>query len=83
VIEILVVRDPDGPNDVTVWLDGVDVTRDAYIVEVDAGAGWVFDEWMEAALTAAADAKSRAARDAIRAAFASPPGPEYIDMRRR
>lgn len=79
MIEVLVVRDPDMADEVTVWVDGIDVTLEAAIVQVDPGAGWDYEDWTAAAAGAVAMVASPAAREAIAAAYADPPGKSYID----
>lgn len=47
-VEVLIVRDPDGPVDVTLFLDGVEVSAsDISCEQVDAGAGWQIEDWRE------------------------------------
>jgi hypothetical protein len=79
MIEILVVRDPDMADEVTVWRDGDDITDECAVIVVDAGAGWVFGDWRESADSALAAVDSAAARAAVEAAYADPPGQAYID----
>lgn len=79
MIEVLVVRDPDMADQVTVWSNGVNVTAEIVIVQVDPGAGWDYEAWTEAGSNAIDMATSPAARAAIVAAYADPPGKAYID----
>lgn len=46
-VEVLVDRDPDNYTDVTVFVDGVDVTATADILTVDPGAGSTTSQWAE------------------------------------
>lgn len=79
-IEILVVRDPDSENDVRVWVDGRPAGHpDVVIIEVDAGAGWDYTDWVESAAEASKLARSEAFRWAVDSAYADPPGRRYID----
>ena len=82
MIEILVVRDPDSSDDITVWLDGQEVAwdnPDFKIVCVDAGAGWALDDWEQAEIDALATMQTDEARHAVEVAFFDPPGKEYIE----
>lgn len=70
-IEILHGRDPDSSCDLTVWIDGVDVTnRDDVIVDVedvDPGRGYEAEDWAESAEWAATRPERS---DAFKAALA-------------
>lgn len=80
MIEILVVRDPDMADEVTVWVDGVERTEDVIEIHVDAGAGYDFADWRENADGWARDERlSEACREAVVEAFLDPPGQRYID----
>lgn len=79
--EVLVVRDPDGPNDVDVAVLG-SPTQDEQVrvYSVDAGAGWEWVNWVEhrnACLQQASDG----IQGPLRAAFAAPPGGKYVEGR--
>ena len=81
MIEILVVRDPDSENDITVWIDGVEQDwRDGInIVQVDAGAGYTFEDWRETAdAWERDDSISDDFRRAVKEAYLDPPGRQYI-----
>lgn len=47
-VEVLVVRDPDGPTAVTVFVDGK--VADAPIFDVDPGRGWTAAQWDDLAV---------------------------------
>lgn len=81
MIEILIVRNPDSANDVQVFRDGVDVTNDndVYIVEVDPGAGWTYEDWQESAKAAFEGGTWPKFRTAVMDAYCDPPGKQYID----
>jgi hypothetical protein len=60
-LDIVVYRDPDGPNSIDIYLDGKpiesssvapgsepgDAPVDINVVDVDPGRGWLLDEWNE------------------------------------
>lgn len=79
--EVLVTRDPDGPNDVDVAVLGHRVHRgQVRAFSVDAGAGWEWPDWVEHrddCLTRASDGL----QEPLRAALASPPGGKYVQGR--
>lgn len=80
MIEILVIRDPDMADEVTVWVDGVERTADVIEIHVDAGAGYDFEDWRANADAWDRDPRlSDAARQAAAEAFVDPPGWTYID----
>lgn len=80
MIEILVVRDPDMADDITVWVDGRPATHEAHIAYVDAGAGYEYEDWRDNADWVLRNGPwSHAAFQAIEAAFEDPPGKDYID----
>ena len=78
-IEILVVRDPDGPAQLQVFVDGVETSDYAEEV-VDAGAGHMLSEWVRhtASLTVDEDL-TPAFRTAAVIARMDPPGSNYIE----
>lgn len=79
-VEILLVRDPDGGTDLTVWIDGVRAGDEDYLeFVVDAGRGYTWDDWVEQATYDAAQAGSAEVKAAVLAAYADPPGLQYID----
>ena len=75
-VEVIVVRDPDASDDVSVLLDGYPAPE-ASVVCIDAGAGWDVADWEAARDEALAGASPAAAR-LIAAAFNNPPGARYI-----
>lgn len=81
LVDLLVVRDPDGPTTVTVALAGVLADplglRETH---VDAGAGWEWEGWTEYRDTAVANVRPPL-RDHLLAAFGNPPGGRYIEGR--
>ncbi|GHG09932.1 hypothetical protein [Streptomyces hydrogenans] len=52
-IDVVVDRDPDGPNNVTVYVAG-ELYSGAHVHHIDPGAGGADDEWF-ATVTAHAD----------------------------
>ncbi|MFF0818630.1 hypothetical protein ACFYVR_26305 [Rhodococcus sp. NPDC003318] len=77
-VETIVVRDPDGGTDVSVFVDGAEVETTEYVV--DAGAGHDWQSWREqrdGCLVAA----SQGARAALVEAFTDPPGGQYVEGR--
>ena len=81
-IEILVVRDPDMADEITVWRDGYDITNSELVTVayVDAGAGWDFEDWRENAdHWLKRDDITDVFREAVAAAYFDPPGQKYID----
>ncbi len=78
LIEILVVRDPDGPTTVTAALGGVAADPlGLQKIHVDAGAGWEWEDWAHHRDAAIASA-STALHDAVTEAFDNPPGGQYV-----
>ncbi len=75
-IELVVVRDPDGPVAITVFVDGVEHSATDYTV--DAGAGWTWEEWVESRDHNLANA-SPAAQALLASAYNRPPGSRYVD----
>ena len=81
LVEVLVTRDPDGPNDVDVAVLGLSVPLEQIrMFSVDAGAGWLWPDWAEHRDSCLAEA-SDGILEPLRAAFASPPGEEHIEGR--
>lgn len=69
-VEVLVDRDPDNYTDVTVFVDGVDVTATADILTVDPGAGSTTSQWAEnTAAQTSVETRSEAFRAEILAAY--------------
>ncbi|MCD2099971.1 hypothetical protein SAMN02745947_05491 [Rhodococcus rhodochrous J3] len=77
-LEVLVVRDPDGPSEIEAFLDGVPVRPTEYVL--DAGAGWHWEDWTEARDANLATA-SPAARAALLRHYDDPPGGQYVEDR--
>lgn len=76
-ITVLVIRDPDGPDDIRVYCDD-EPAEEPRTISVDAGAGWTGADWEQARLDALAGTTG-SLRTAIAAAFAQPPGEEHIN----
>jgi hypothetical protein len=77
-VEVVVVRDPDGPVDTHVFIDGVKTPVTEFTI--DAGAGWCWADWKRCRdrnLSAA----SPSARQTMLAAYADPPGGRYVGGR--
>lgn len=77
-IEIIVVRDPDGDNEVSVYLDGKQ-TQEYVLYSIDAGRGYDLADWEEARESAIEQASSDEVAAALDSAYGDPPGEEYID----
>jgi hypothetical protein len=76
-LELVLVRDPDGDTDATLFVDGVEIDDcDEYVI--DAGRGYTFGDWTESRDDAVA-AASPAAAALLAASFDYPPGHQYID----
>ncbi|MEV6254461.1 hypothetical protein AB0L97_14520 [Nocardia sp. NPDC051911] len=69
------VRDPDGPVDVRVFIDGVEASITEFTI--DAGAGWCWADWTRCRNQNLAAAFA-SARQALLAVYADPPGGSYI-----
>ena len=81
VAEVLVTRDPDGPNDVAVAVLGRSVQpRQVRVFSVDAGAGWEWPDWVEHRDHCLAEA-SEGLQEPLRGALGSPPGGKYVEGR--
>jgi hypothetical protein len=79
--EVLVTRDPDGPNDVDVAVLGRSVRPgQVRVFCVDAGAGWQWPDWVEHRDDCLAGA-SGGLQEPLRAALAAPPGGKYVEGR--
>jgi hypothetical protein len=84
-IAVIVIRDPDGPDDVSIFVDGVEVNYQDPGVDVfviDAGAGHERADWDESRAFDVARAQHRhgdRVAELLDAAYADPPGSEYID----
>jgi hypothetical protein len=79
VITVLVVRDPDGGNDIQIWNGNVEITQDCHVVEVDPGRGYDYENWLEMC-TADVDATQHSIpQRAVLEAYLDPPGTKYID----
>jgi hypothetical protein len=78
-IEILHERDPDSDCDITVWVNGVEITAD--VVDIDPGQGYSSEDWEESAAYAVHDDRDRsyAFKCAVSAAFDQASGSNYID----
>ncbi|MGV9748080.1 hypothetical protein ACWDTG_24720 [Rhodococcus zopfii] len=77
-VEVIVVRDPDGPCEVETFVDGEPVHFTEYVL--DAGAGWQWEDWTEARDENLATA-SPTVRAALLRHYDEPPGGEYIEDR--
>ena len=73
-IEIIIVRDPDGPTHVHPYVDGVELAEGQYTEYViDAGAGHSVENWVQMRDEAIAEA-SPAVAERLRIEFNDPPG---------
>ncbi|MEU8899474.1 hypothetical protein [Nocardia sp. NPDC048505] len=75
LVEVVVVRDPDGPNVAVVLVDGIRCP--AVQFDIDAGAGWTWSDWKDAR-DVNLNAASPAARDALLDLYRLPPGGRYL-----
>ena len=81
IVEVLVVRDPDGPTTVTTAVAGVAAEPlGVQEIHVDAGAGWQWEDWTQHR-DEAIGGVSAALHDGVVAAFSDPPGGQYVDGR--
>lgn len=79
MIELVLVRDPDGGVDSTLFIDGVRIDEaDITHHVVDAGAGYDWETWKEDRDHRLRTA-SPGARELLLEAFTDPPGGKYID----
>ena len=76
-VEVVVVRDPDAADDVSVWLGGQPVGDEVAVVCVDAGAGCALADWLQARDEALVGASPEAGV-AIADAYDHPRGSRYI-----
>ena len=74
-IEVIVVRDPDGPTNTQVFVDGVPAAATQF--HIDAGRGWTWGDWVE---TRDCDLAviSSGARGALEDAYDDPPGGDAV-----
>lgn len=81
VAEVLTVRDPDGPTDVTFTVFGI-IPKASTVrhFSVDAGAGWDWPAWAEHRDYSFVHA-SNAMLPLLEEAFSSPPGGIYVEDR--
>ncbi|MDV6247025.1 hypothetical protein [Rhodococcus opacus] len=77
-VEAVIVRDPDGPTSVWVFVGGEPV--EAVESCIDAGAGWDWDDWTEHRDEMLAGA-SPAARELLLTLLDGPPGGVYVEGR--
>jgi len=77
-LEIIVVRDPDGPAHIEAFLGGEPIDATEFVI--DAGAGWHWEDWKEARDKNLA-AASEKARAALRGHYNDPPGGDYVEDR--
>ena len=78
-LELIIVREPDGPTDIYPYLDGVALSP-ADVVEyvIDAAAGHTTEDWIQMRDDAVA-AASPAVAVQLAAEFTNPPGADEID----
>ena len=78
-IELVIVRDPDGGTDATMFLDGAELAdTDVSEYVIDAGRGHVYRDWIESR-DCVVESASPAAAELLRASYDYPPGHQYID----
>lgn len=76
-LEMVLVQDPDGGTETTVFLDGAVLQGiDEYVVDV--GRGHTYSDWIEAR-DDALEGASPAAAELLRTSYDYPPGYKYID----
>jgi hypothetical protein len=78
MITVLVVRDPDGGDDIQIWDGDDDITSSCFVTVVDAGRGYDYDDWIEMAAGDVASVPHQVPRDAITVAYLDPPGNKFI-----
>lgn len=79
-LELVVVRDPDGPNEIAVFSRGTPVAPEDYVeYNIDAGAGWAFDDWAENRDHCLTAASSADVRTHLLEQFNDPPGGDYVE----
>lgn len=76
--EVIVVRDPDGGTDVTVLIAGEQLDAEEYLI--DAGAGWVWEDWAQHRDDCLGSSSPKA-REVLLEAFTDPPGGRYVTDR--
>lgn len=82
MIEILLVNSSDYGAELAVWIDGrqLDLADDdVRLVEIDAGRGYSFDDWIDGLTEDFFSKFSDEARPAIEDAYFHPPSSEYIE----
>lgn len=82
MIEILMVHSSDYGTEIRVFKDGEDITHErgeCYIVMVDAGAGWTYEEWQNSAQAAFEGGRWPQFCNAVFDAYRDPPSREYIE----
>ena len=77
-LELIIVRDPDGGNDVQAFLGGEPIDATEYVI--DAGSGIEWESWKETRDRNLA-AASPQARAALIPAYDDPPGGSYVEGR--
>lgn len=78
-VELVVVRDPDGGTNATMFLDGAELpASDVEEYVVDAGWGHTYSDWIESR-DDAVEAASPAAAALLRESYDYPPGHRYIE----
>ncbi|MEV6323471.1 hypothetical protein AB0M45_20080 [Nocardia sp. NPDC051787] len=77
-IEVLFVRDPDGPDQFHVFVNGT--TKTITLFTIDAGAGWCWKDWKDSRDAALSTASAQARRTML-TVYADPPGGSYIQGR--
>lgn len=78
-VEVVIVRDPDGYDDVQVFVDGARTKSQDYVI--DAGAGHTWPDWVTYRDQCLRLATGSAARAALIDAFTDPPGGRYVEER--
>ncbi|MFI9507237.1 hypothetical protein [Nocardia sp. NPDC052566] len=77
-VEVIAIRDSDGPTDITVYINGQQAPTDEYVI--DAGTGWNWDEWLEQRDANIAIASPGCLPHLIDA-YDNPPSGHYIEER--
>ncbi|WP_327101220.1 hypothetical protein OIE68_22035 [Nocardia vinacea] len=75
-VEVVIVRDPDGPTEAQVFVNGVEY--EATIFNIDAGAGWHWSDW-KSIRDSNLSAASPITRANLLTGYANPPGGHYIE----
>lgn len=80
-LELVITRDPDGGDEIDIYVDGVPVAQtdiEVRTFHIDAGAGYSWDDWVDSRADDVAQASEPVARMLTELAL-DPPGEQYIE----